>query len=521
MLKVVAVVDKVDTALDRLAKGVIPYHDNLDYHVVDVHPKRPSGEQLQRFEDLARDADIIEWQYFRTAEMLRAKYDWLKSIKQILSHNNPYSIEESDWNGYDVNVANNKTIEARLREITNTPVELIPITVDTDFWEFNRDWSPNKNVIMVANRIESKKGILPVALACSELNLHLILVGAISDVAYFNDIMACNNVEFHEQISDLALRDLYYKSTIHVCNSIDNFESGTMPVLESMLCGVPVLSRNVGHVPDFKTDENITIFEGESEDVQGLIDKLSEMIHDKKRLESQRQAGWNSIKNRNFERRAFMYQKLYRSTLFDTTPVSVVMPIYDKPDIIRKSIDAVINQTYKNIELIVVDDNEESNKELIQDISKYSNMPIRYINNGQGDYGLARARNRGAIEATGDILVFCDQRMVMQTNAVIELIAKVRPKNWVYGNKGAKKDFIENFSCVYKEDFMNCGMFNERMDMYGGLSQETRIRIRKQGFQTDYVDGAIATPTGKSSNKHSKRQEIIKIKNRLFKMGLE
>lgn len=61
MLKVLAVVDKTGTALDRLAKGVVQYHSNLDYSVVDVHPKRPDDSQLARFEELAREADIIDF----------------------------------------------------------------------------------------------------------------------------------------------------------------------------------------------------------------------------------------------------------------------------------------------------------------------------------------------------------------------------------------------------------------------------------------------------------------------------
>jgi len=43
---------------------------------------------------------------------------------------------------------------------------------------------------MVANRIESKKGILQVAIACADLGLTFVLVGAISDMGYMQAIMA-------------------------------------------------------------------------------------------------------------------------------------------------------------------------------------------------------------------------------------------------------------------------------------------------------------------------------------------
>jgi glycosyltransferase involved in cell wall biosynthesis len=523
MLKVICVTDKVGTALDRLAKGVAKYHDNLDYKVLAVHPKRPDHQQLLDFVREASDADIIDWQYFRTAETLRAMYPWLKDKKQILTHNNPYSIEEQNWNSYDMNVGNNQYIYKRLGEITEKPVEYIPLTVDTDFWTFNTDWTPNKNVIMVANRIESKKGILEVAIACNELNLHFILVGAISDLNYFHSIQAAGNIEYHEQISDEELRELYHKSSVHVCNSVDNFESGTLPILESMLCGVPVLTRKVGHVPELYNGENMALLEKSPQDVLDIQDKLLKLIGDKKRLSDMRDKAWQTAKARSFERRAYMYQKLYRQVMWpDQTSVSVVVPVYDKPEIIRKCLNAIVEQTHKNIEVIVADDSlfPGNSRKLIEDFSHYTNFPVRYLNIATiiDDYGLARARNEAIIEATGEVIVLCDQRMIMEPNAIEEFLKHLSSRIWVYGNKGGKKDFVENFSAVYRHRVIQSGMFCERITQYGGLSEEIRKRLNRQGVKTEYVESARATPTGKSSNRNRKRQDIIKSKNRVWKM---
>lgn len=520
MLKVLTIVDKEGTALDRLAKGVAKYHDNLDYKVLAVHPKRPDAKQLADFEREARDADIIDWQYFRTAEMLREKYGWLENKKQILTHNNPYSITESDWSGYDAVVANNQEINKKLADITNAPLHYIPLTVDADLWIYNTEWEPRKNVIMVANRIESKKEILPVAIACAELNLHFILVGAISDVNYFESILATGNVEFHEKISDLKLKELYHKSTILVCNSVDNFESGTLPILEAMLCGVPVLTRNIGHVPDLNNGENLTLLEGQPEDVQGIQDKLQDMLFDKKKLSEQRDKAWQTAKLRNFERRAYLYQKLYREVLFDIPSVSVIMPIYDKPEVIKQSLEAIANQTYKNIEVVVADDSNGANyRDYMKEWAAYVGCPFRYLfTGGFEDYGLAQARNEAIIEATGDILVFCDQRIVMEPDAIEEFVKHLKKRYWLYGSKGAKKEFVENFSCAYRRDVIYAGMFCERMNRYGGMSQEIRERIREQGMITEYIESAKAHAVGKSSNRNRRRADIIKSKNRLFKM---
>jgi glycosyltransferase involved in cell wall biosynthesis len=530
MFKVVSISDKTGTAIDRLCKVVAPFHKNIDYVVLDVHPKRPDPSQLARVEQECRTADVIDYQYFRTAEMLRGRYEWLKDIPSVLTHNNPYSIKESDWNTYEAVIGNNKSITKDLQDITASRVEHIPIVVDPFFWQFNEDYKFSKSVIMVANRIESKKGILPVALACKELGIKMQLVGAISQPEYFKEIIDTGVVHFAQECTDEELRQMYYEAGVHVCNSIDGFESGTMPILESIYCGVPVITRKIGHVADF-ADDSIVINDKDPDDVEHLTELIRATLHDpvaekkasnfktvESKLNDMRQRAWYSIKHMNPERRAFMYQKLYRE-LLPETPVTVIVPVAGKPEVTRENLMAITNQTHSNIEIIVVDDGEDQEQN-IKDFAATVSIPVRYIRLGGKGYNLAKARNMAAIEATSDILVFCDQRMIMESDCIEKFLEVLKPNSWLYGNKGFKKDFVENLSCIYRDDFVKFGMFNERMNMYGGLSQETRSRARKQGIGIEWVEDAKATPKGKSSNKRLQKYQIMQMKNKLWKVGL-
>lgn len=512
MIKILAVVDKENTAIDRLAKGVSKYHDNLDYTVLPVHPKRPDPETLEAFQRLAKEADIVHMMYFRTAEMLRERYPFLKDKKQILDHYNPYSIKESDWNGYNAVVACNAEIFKNLGQITTAPLSHIPLTVDTDEWTFVRDWQPKRQAIMVAARIESKKGILEVAHACKEAGLKLVLVGSVSDPTYFHQVLNTGVVEYHQEISNEALKEKYHESLIHVCNSIDNFESGTLPVLEAMLSGCPVLTRLVGHVPELNNGENMLVNESGQDDVKNIT-KLLKTDLDK--LKTMRERAWDTAKTRSNERRAYLYQKLYRSVLSPEKPVSIITPMYS--DLSPEFIEGIKNQDYPNLEWIICNDDPKRERFTVPDIK----MPIRYVDSPSRGYGLAKQRNLGIIEATGDIIVFCDQRMVMEPNAVSQLIKNLAPKRWVYGNKGVKKEWIENFSAVYREDLIKLGMFNERITAYGGMSQEMRSRAKLNSFNLEFVESAKAVPQGSSKNRFTKRDEIIKMKNILFKLDLQ
>lgn len=521
MLKVLHICDKEGTAIDRLAQGLKPYHDSFQFDVISVHPKRPDSEQLEEFERLGKEADIIDWGYFRTAQLLREKYPWVKEKPQILNHYNPYSIHESDWNEYDIVTADNQSIYQDLSQITQARLEYIPLTTDTDFWTFERDWKPFRQVLMVANRIESKKGVLPVAKACQKLNIPLILVGSISSGDYFQEVMSTGVVTFHQQISDESLRKLYYQSAVHVCNSVDNFESGTLPILEAMLCGTPVITREVGHVPELNNGQNMVINTSTPDDIDNLGKLIGELIDNPVRRREIRDKAWNTAKTRSNERRAVMFQRLYRSLLSDQPPVSVIVPVYDSEDVIKACLEAIKNQDYPNLELVVCDDNPsvENSGEMVEEFAKIVNFPVKYIGSGLSDYGLARARNLGIVYSTGDILVFCDQRQIMKPDAVSQFVAKLEPNSWLWGSKGFKKDWVENFSCTYRQTALDCGMFCERIDEYGGLTQEIRSRIRTQGIKTIYVEEAQAEPMGKSSNRATKKAEIVRMKNRLWRMN--
>lgn len=519
MLKILAVTDKQDTAIDRLADGVIPYMNGFDYKVLDIHPKRPSAEELAQFIRLADQADIIDYHYFRTAEMLRELMPELKTKPSILRHFNPYSLD-GDWSSYDYIVACNKSIEADLKRGYEN-VLMHPITRNPSHYTFRETPTEHDVVLMVANRIESKKGILEVAQACEKLGVTFHLVGNISDPAYYNEVAQCKTFNYSQNISDEALAEAYSQATLHVCNSKDNFESGTMPILEAMFSGVPVLTRNVGHVPDLFNGENMVINPNDKEDVDALAYLIFKTLSDKKALREIAQKGWQTVKSYTDQRRAWLYKKLYRQMQSPEQPVSVIVPTATDYRTLVNCLVAIEQQTYTNIEIVVIDDgNDPGVPEVVEDFRKVTSKPVQYYNTNQGDYGLARARNKGIIEATGDILVFDDQRQVMEPEAVAEFVKNLTPRTWLYGNKGGKKEFVENFSCIYRADIVQMGMFNERCNLYGALSQEVRARSRAQGIGHVYIETAKATATKKSSNKYTKRSEIIESKDMLYKVGL-
>jgi glycosyltransferase involved in cell wall biosynthesis len=83
--------------------------------------------------------------------------------------------------------------------------------------------------------------------------------------------------------------------------------------------------------------------------------------------------------------------------------VSVIIPTYNRADFIEDAVESVLCQTYKDFEIIIVDDGStDSTKDVLQ---KFYNK-IRYIYKNNG--GVASARNTGIKHAQGEYIAFLD-----------------------------------------------------------------------------------------------------------------
>ena len=85
---------------------------------------------------------------------------------------------------------------------------------------------------------------------------------------------------------------------------------------------------------------------------------------------------------------------------------SVIVPIYKVEEYLHRCIDSIINQTYTNLEIILVDDGSPDNCPMICDEYAKKDSRIRVIHKKNG--GLSDARNAGLEIATGEYIGFVD-----------------------------------------------------------------------------------------------------------------
>ena len=123
----------------------------------------------------------------------------------------------------------------------------------------------------------------------------------------------------------------------------------------------------------------------------------------------------------------------------DEELISIITPTYNCGKFIGETIETVLNQTYKNWEMIIVDDESKDNTEEV--VSTYKDPRIKYIRLTENS-GAAIARTRAMQEAKGKYMAFLDSDDLWKSNKLEAQIKFMKENNY-------------NFVCSSYEQLMN------------------------------------------------------------------
>lgn len=164
--------------------------------------------------------------------------------------------------------------------------------------------------------------------------------------------------------------------------------------------------------------------------------------------------------------------------------VSVIMPVYNSEKYLRGSIQSVVEQTYANFELILVnDESTDSSSQICYEYQLYDSR-IRVINIQHG--GTSRARNIGLKEALGMYITFLDSDDRWEPTFLEELITILDKKpdvNFVYSGSD---ELDKNGNVINIQDNYKIGKFN----IYIYRSGELRFPFNMDSFmiKRDLID---------------------------------
>lgn len=190
--------------------------------------------------------------------------------------------------------------------------------------------------------------------------------------------------------------------------------------------------------------------------------------------------------------------------------VSIIIPTYNRAHFLKEAINSVLSQTYKNWELIIVDDGSTDNTSEV--VRGFADKRIVYLK--QENMGAPVARNRGIKESKGEYIAFLDSDDIwlpqkLQRQLEIFNTSRLNPRVVYTGiqyidSKGSPKQrkknalYRGNIFCYLlrknvtttsailakKECFDKCGLFDENLPSRQELDMLIRISLL---FSVDYA----------------------------------
>ena len=206
--------------------------------------------------------------------------------------------------------------------------------------------------------------------------------------------------------------------------------------------------------------------------------------------------------------------------------ITIIIPVFNSEKYIEKCLKSVLNQTYQNIEIIVIIDGATDNSEnIITTIAKKDNR-IKIIS--RENKGVQYSRMEGYKNATGDYILFVDSDDYIKENAVEKLVLKADKYNadivkCNYILEKTKKEKINKYSYIKSNvevinkkyfkshiypDFIDTYIYN---NMWGQLIKTEKIDIKYFDCKLIYAEDFVF-----NMNLYSNIQTIVREEEPLY-----
>lgn len=131
--------------------------------------------------------------------------------------------------------------------------------------------------------------------------------------------------------------------------------------------------------------------------------------------------------------------------------VSIIVPVYNEEKYLCACVNSILNQTYKNIEVILVDDGSTNDAGKICDAISLTDTRIRVIH--KRNQGLSAARLTGLDASTGDWLMFVDNDDIISPYMVEDMIKNADENTDIVSGKREDLELVDEF--IFKSNDKN------------------------------------------------------------------
>lgn len=179
--------------------------------------------------------------------------------------------------------------------------------------------------------------------------------------------------------------------------------------------------------------------------------------------------------------------------------ISIIIPVYNPGEHLKKCMNSILNQTYENLEIILIDDGSSDGSELLCD--KFASMDSRVKCIHQQNRGVSVARNAGIQISSGDYYHFLDSDDYMELHAYEHMMDIIRE------NKCDAVTF-EYFITFFDHEITNC-LDKSKYGMFFGVDIQQNLMTGMQFCSTKLLSKQLI-------NGLSFREDIYRGEDTLF-----
>ena len=162
--------------------------------------------------------------------------------------------------------------------------------------------------------------------------------------------------------------------------------------------------------------------------------------------------------------------------------VSIIVPVYNSEEYLSKCLDSLINQTYKNIQIVIINDGSPDNSEII--CKKYAEIDSRITYVFKENGGVSDARNYGLDYSKGDIISFVDPDDWISSDAIEKIVRVMIDDGSDIVSFGVKyvdeNDNLIRTVAVEKKECLSTEVAMEEFLKYNKIKQQVWDKIYKK-----------------------------------------
>ena len=193
--------------------------------------------------------------------------------------------------------------------------------------------------------------------------------------------------------------------------------------------------------------------------------------------------------------------------------ISVIIPIFNSSKTLERTLESIINQKYRNLEIILVNDGSTDNS--LEICERYANRDSRVVVVNQKNQGVGKARNHGIDISTGDFISFVDSDDTIDENYFEVLISTMMKYNLDMVGSDVRVVFDDQIIYPYEKE-INGTILNKGQTIKNYLNFKISSAVWGKLYRRELI-GETKFPSININEDFIFEWEIFKKCNKFFK----